>query len=390
MINNLLNLLSAKWDLWFERYQTFLVETEEEREECFKILEEVRHKELNRVAGNSVIDSHAFSGKKINYRLLACRDSHNQKVVGCIRLTKALEAMNVPSSREEYLLEIFEPSLLNHLSITTRLVVIKSYRKTPVSLVLMANASKILIEENQMGILQSSEPSLFPMYKRIGMRPIGPIHNSPSGGHRIPMIIFPDYEYLHACHSPVLPLIKHLDFSIAAPLRQWFSDFEHKQGKIHMGVSLYMDFLEQEPTEDEKYTPKHLFLTKGMSEKGCKNLLTDAVYIDCQVGDVIIAENDGGRNMGFVQKGIVKVMLKDKLVALLGPGDIFGEIAYILNRNRSAQLIAGTHNTQVVFLRKSAIQQLTHEKDRTVLWQNLSSILAQKILLTTQSFQRHN
>jgi hypothetical protein len=223
-VPSLVKSLSAQWDLWLKRYKAFIVTDEEDIQACANVLEEVRRKELNRVAGESVLDSHAFSGEAVDYRLAACRDTRTNEIIGCMRLTKAQDAKSIPSSRDEYHLDLLEDELLKDMIIFTRLAILRPYRKTPAALVLMCFCFADTLEEGGQGVLMSCEPNLFPMYKRLGLRPIGPLHNSPSGGYRIPMICIPDLDYLKAIRSPCIPLLKSVDFTQYYGVRQWYRD----------------------------------------------------------------------------------------------------------------------------------------------------------------------
>lgn len=62
--------------------------------------------------------------------------------------------------------------------------------------------------------------------------------------------------------------------------------------------------------------------------------------IEFAAGDVIMEEGDEGSVMYVVIEGEVKVLLKDKVVALAGPGEIVGEMALIDSDIRSATVTA--------------------------------------------------
>ena len=64
--------------------------------------------------------------------------------------------------------------------------------------------------------------------------------------------------------------------------------------------------------------------------------------IDFDAGALIMEEGDEGNVMYVVVEGEVKVFLKDKVVALAGPGDIVGEMALINAEIRSATVAART------------------------------------------------
>ena len=94
---DILTALNAQLDLWLDRYQVFFATDPADVQGCLDVLEEVRRKELNRVAGSSVLASHALDAKG-DIRLAACRDAKNGKIIGCMRITPALGATHEPES----------------------------------------------------------------------------------------------------------------------------------------------------------------------------------------------------------------------------------------------------------------------------------------------------
>lgn len=62
--------------------------------------------------------------------------------------------------------------------------------------------------------------------------------------------------------------------------------------------------------------------------------------IEFEAGDLIMEEGEEGSVMYVVIEGDVKVLLKDKVVALAGPGEIVGEMALINSEIRSATVAA--------------------------------------------------
>ena len=373
----LLQNLSAQWDLWTGRYKAFWATTEEDVRGCVEVLEAVRRQELNRVAGESVLDSHAFGDTKLDYRLIACRDTKTGQIVGCMRVTNALQTSAIQSSREEYQLDLFDDNTLNRLSIFTRLAVLRAYRKSPAALVIVGYTFAAILEEGGLGMLMSCEPNLFSLYIRLGCRPIGPLHNSPSGGYRVPMIGIADKDLFLEVRSPAMPLFKNIQWEQFENMRNWYRDLASKEGGIDVGVEFYKASRAADAAAE--FAP----LTDGLSEKGRHSLLKNAMTIECSEGDVIAAEHDGGKAFGMVRRGIVNAVKEGKTVAILGEGDLFGEIASILNRNRSADLIAATPDTEVILFSVSAIKRLKSDSDRAVVWQNIAQILAQKVLTTT-------
>ncbi|EKD41724.1 MAG: hypothetical protein ACD_73C00558G0001 [uncultured bacterium] len=120
-------------------------------------------------------------------------------------------------------------------------------------------------------------------------------------------------------------------------------------------------------------------LTAKLSHEGKKTIYDRAIVIQCREGEKIIAADGGEKTIGIVRKGLVEIRKKNQKVALLAEGDIFGEIAFILNIPRTADVIAVMPETEVVFLSLSMINRLTNMKDQTQIWKNLAQIIAYRL-----------
>lgn len=86
--------------------------------------------------------------------------------------------------------------------------------------------------------------------------------------------------------------------------------------------------------------------------------------------------------MRIVRSGSVVVQMDHKSISTLRKGDIFGEIAFIIDQWRSADIIAADPATEVILLSASVIKKMKNEKDRTTIWRNFASILCKKIINT--------
>lgn len=362
--------LKQYWDLATNRYEVFPATDPADVTACMKVLEEVRQKELNRVAGTSVLESHAFSGG--NYTLMACRDTNDGAIIGCMRLTPASEVIDVPTGRAEYSLDNIPDEHLKRLYVFTRLAVLKPYRKTPAAMVLMGESMIYLVGKGAMGALLACEPNLYTMYMQIGMRPIGPLHNSPSGGYRIPMIFLLDEEYLKLIDSPAVRWMKRLDATQFEPVNRWFREWYQQYNAYHFGISMLAD----SGVDPRAYE----MLTKGLSAAGRKALLKNALVIQCQEDDLLIAEEDGGKGLGIVLDGKIGVVFKGKDLLSLEPGALFGEVAFVLDTRRTARLVAKAPDTRVLLLSPSAYRRLNDEYDKKCLWRNLAKVLAHRLL----------
>lgn len=59
-----------------------------------------------------------------------------------------------------------------------------------------------------------------------------------------------------------------------------------------------------------------------------------------KAGDVLTSEGRSGHEFVVIVEGTAKVMIGDREIALLGPGDFFGEVALLDDGPRTASVVA--------------------------------------------------
>ena len=84
-------------------------------------------------------------------------------------------------------------------------------------------------------------------------------------------------------------------------------------------------------------------LFKGLNKALLRKLLTELFEKEYNAGEVIFSEGDRGKALYIVMSGSVKIVKKtgsdDKVLAPLGPGSYFGELALISESPRFASAI---------------------------------------------------
>lgn len=106
-------------------------------------------------------------------------------------------------------------------------------------------------------------------------------------------------------------------------------------------------------------------------------------------GEVLFHQDDPGDSLFLVQSGAVKLVLpgsdgKEKLLRVLGPGDVLGEMAIIDGAPRSATAVAMKATTTVSVRREPFVEALTAEPQAAL---RLCSILVQKLRTTTEALE---
>lgn len=363
---SLIDALSVQWDLWIGQYRAFFPTGEDDIRDC---------RQLTREAGtvDGIWDSDSASLD--NTLLAACQDTRSGEIIASLHLADATLVNALEGKAEQYQLGLFDEERLASLAVCSQLAIHPAHEKSQAPLVLLSHCFIEVLKAGGQAAIMSCDPGHYSIYKRVGMRPMGPLGKTPEGLFRIPMIFLPDHDYLSIIHSPVMPLMRGVDFETYQPLCQWYYQLVRENSALQVGSTYY-------PNEED--FESHHSITEGLSPKGRETLLGNAIVIHCREDEVLINENDGGKAFGFVRHGMVRVVIGNKTVVLLGEGDIFGEIAFILHTKRTAQVVAASPDTEVVLFRESAINTLENDADRAIIWRNLARVLAQRVVVTNK------
>ncbi len=352
----LLKNISLQWDLWIGKYRAFFVTEAQDREACERLMNYDSNRPLPAPSG----------------QLVACQDTRRGEVIACLLLSDA-------TARAEEAIRAFgyvEAAYMPKLAVVSHLSFDSAYLNTPAVPVLLSHCFVEVLKAEGLALLMQCDPGHYSIYKRLGMRPIGPLQMGEGGDFQIPMIGLPDMEYLSIIHSPLLPMLRGVSFDRYQEICDWYYQLVRDHKELQTGTAFY--------PEDHADFHGHHAITEGLSEAGKAAFLKDAMVVACRQDEVLFAENDAGKAIGYVRKGLLRVEIGGQPVVMLGEGDLFGEIAYILNTKRTAKIVSASPETEVVLFQESAIDQLKDDADRTVIWRNLAQVLAQRVVVTSK------
>lgn len=106
------------------------------------------------------------------------------------------------------------------------------------------------------------------------------------------------------------------------------------------------------PRPDKFATLRHLPLFAGCTSQELDEIDRLADRVTIEAGRTVIRQGDLGQEFALIIDGEADVMRDDKVVATLGPGDFFGEVALIESINRTASVVAKTDLTLEVLDRR--------------------------------------
>ena len=120
----------------------------------------------------------------------------------------------------------------------------------------------------------------------------------------------------------------------------------------------------------------------GLSEEEAVRCLGRSSIIECKSGDRVLKKGGVARNMFVVLDGTLEVKDGDTLIRVLGPGDIIGEIAFLLERPRSMDVYAATDDVRILSLSESTRRKMIASDPEFAahLLLNISKVLCMRLL----------
>jgi CRP-like cAMP-binding protein len=185
--------------------------------------------------------------------------------------------------------------------------------------------------------------------------------------------------------SPLLKIAKRYHNKPDAD--DWFGrQFpEYAMGGVH--ASLIDEEFVRSLAEEMYQTELPLF--RGLAPAAAEKFIAASRVLKFKAADAVVKRGDMGHEMYLILSGAAEVRRdvdgRNCTLATLGKGQIFGEMAFVSNRARTASVVAIT-NLEVLVLSQQFIQSLTRTMPATVIQVllNLSVILCDRLNSCTE------
>ena len=120
---------------------------------------------------------------------------------------------------------------------------------------------------------------------------------------------------------------------------------------------------------------------KNVPIKEIRNLSKNMHLRKYQIGETIFHHGDQGAGAAMIISGRVEIRYRDAVLASLGKGDFFGEVALVLDERRTADAVAIEECELVFFLRLDYEEWISRKPQHgAMLSMNLAHVLAQRLL----------
>ena len=360
-----------------------IAETEEEKRAVYRLRYDVYVEEMGRY------QSFAYHDQRLLYE--DCDEqsriayaSADGEVVATSRFTWGGDAPLPQRMIDQYGLAPFLAELpASAIGVGERAMVRPHLRGSDVLLKLMAQGLQFANEHRIQLAFGDCEPHLLNLYLGLGQRTYSATNvNSPEAGYLIPLVfVIEDVAYLRQLNSPLLEYVRDFgdDARIPACIQRDLADGSAVISRLHTPSASYWSEVHGALSELEAH---HISALDGFDEDEAARCLENSTIIECQIGDRVLKKGGVARNLFVVLDGILEVRDNDAVLAVFGPGDVFGEMAFLLERPRSRDVYAATKDVRILSLSEAKLRELVKSEPAIAaqLLLNISKMLCLRIL----------
>lgn len=282
------------------------------------------------------------------------------KLVGTLQYNWGAECAFTDEERQIYQLSDFIALVGDEeIMIASRFMTPPSHRDSDLPARLLDSMFAFALDNNVRLLFLDCRPHLINNYLRLGFRTFAKTYNDPIAGMLTPLVfVIDDVAHVERAKSRLLPLFQAKrpgqPDAIVAKIVALLPKAAPVQLLSHPVGSADWTGL-QSTLADE--VEGHVSIFQGMEPGEVARLIEMSPVINCSAGDRIVGQDLAERSVFVVLDGAVEVMRDGKSVALMTRGAVFGEIAFLLGIDRTADVIA-VGDTKVIALRERALNEL--------------------------------
>ena len=356
-------------------FEIGVAETADEKEAVYRFRYSVYVEEMGRYQGSA---DHA--GRRLvepeDERSWIFSAREGDDVVGTARLSWGANGFS-DRQVEEYSLAPFLDELPHrYLAIGERVMVTPSHRGSGLVDELMARRNQTAVEHDVRIQFSACEPHLLSLYLSQGRRTYADKNiNSPEAGYLIPLVVFPQGpEALVGLGGrgatgnipeSVARILSGGGGAVLSPLMTSEGDYsEHLRQAIH-------------EIEAQEISAFHAF-----TDEEVERCLARSNVIECASGDRVLKKGGVARNIFVVLAGTLEARDDDRVVAVLTTGEVFGEMAFLLERPRALDIYAASDSVRVLSLSESTLRTMIADDPVVAakLLLNLSKMLCVRVI----------
>ncbi len=331
-------------------------ETEADREAIYRLRYEIYVEEMG----------YAFPGVDHRTRRLAdplarptrlLMAEEAGKLVGTLAFDWGAECPFTDDERRIYRLSDFVAVVGDEsIMIGSRFMTSPTHRDTDLPARLLDRMFEFALDNDVRLLFADCRPHLINNYLRLGFRTFAKTYNDPTVGMLAPLVfVIDDVAHLDRIRSRLAPLFKvrrpGQPDAVVVNILALLPRATPVQLLSNPAGSPDWSGLESTLAEDE------ISIFHGMEPDEVARLIEMSPVINCARGDRIITQDLAERSVFVVLEGTAEVIRDGHLVALMTRGAVFGEIAFLLGIERTADVVA-VGETKIIALRERALNEL--------------------------------
>lgn len=290
-----------------------------------------------------------------------------------------------PEVHERFSFGVF-PSI-EHLCTceTSRLLIDRSVRGALILPALSRAMYEHMIGNDVSLVFAYCAPGLVRAYRKLGYRPYSGELVCNQDGVRVPLVgVLSDIEYLQRMGSPVVPLVKqHFGPGKRKPL-----DLEPYRNVLEPGPlpfevepEVVWSHLQEQLANEDEDDRKAKTLLDTLPEASIRKLAGKGFIMEVPAERTVVRQDLIEKEMFFILEGAFVVETGGRVLAHLYRGDVFGEIALLVEEGRRTATIRSVSDGRVLVLRRRFLEELMKddpELSSRILF-NLSRIMAERM-----------
>jgi Cyclic nucleotide-binding domain len=297
-----------------------------------------------------------------------------EMVVGACRFSMGGDGFSDRQIRHYSLHPFLETMPHSALTIGERMMVAQSHRGGSLRYELGSAAAQAVYETDVQIAFGAAEPHLIANYAERGQRPYAARNFfSEESGYLVPNFSLPKELAEHGVR------------------REWksgkaFRNLPPKIRELLGGTGAVRSA--SLTSEDEYWTELSAALETlptvaaslfhGLDDAAVRRCTARSAMIDCAGDDQIIKRDGTARNMYLVLSGELEARDGDRRIRSLGPGDVFGESGFLLDRVRTADVFVTAAHTRILSLSDRSLRSLVTDAPNAAVsvFTNLARILS--------------
>lgn len=304
------------------------------------------------------------------------------EIIATVRLNLNASSTLLPAAQSLLMIDRFASFGPAALAYSSCLAVSSAWRGSPVLSLLVGAAYKLSRARGVRFDFVAATPGNLPVYERLGYRRHAPTLTD-GGSLKSPMVLLlEDFRYLKEIGSPLwrLAVTEQNSTETATWFMRAFPDVHRAGPTVGMSDDEFWVYLSKRLS---RAPLESVPLLDGLTHADAKRFVASGTTVRCKDGDWVLRAGSRSHEMYVVLSGELEVCTADgepRTVARLGVGDVFGEVGYLSEVKRSANVIARSA-VEVLVLSQETFRRVMSDEPALaakVLF-NLSLILSRRL-----------